>query len=224
MSGGNKTKPVARGRPAENGVSLPTRGDDLPAKQDFPRDSVGKVVPSGSNEASGRHAVETTLLQGGKTMDQKSFEISRLNLLNECLCQTIEVLARAQRIGSPTGGMGLSHTPFVPNLFGVPTMDPRAVVDYPGFSHSGYNYGGYPFGYNTPAIANWPAGYTGLPQTYVDPFNRERVGLGGLSHTSFPNTGWAISPYTAEIERQRLQALFARQQYEAMATWRPFGV
>ncbi len=212
----NKAKPTARSRPAENGVSLPTRGDDVPAKQDFPRDSVGKVVPPRSNEASGRNAVETTLLQGGSKMDQKSFEISRLNLLNECLCQTIEVLARAQRIG--TTGMGLSHSPFVPNLFGVPTMDPRSVVEYPGFNHSGYNYGNvYPFGYN--------AQYTGLPQTHVDPFLRERVGLGGLSHTSLPNTQWTISPYTAEIERQRLQALFARQQYEAMATgWRPFGI
>ena len=216
---------MARSRPAENGVPLPTRGDDLPAKQDFPRDSVGKVVPSRSNEASGCHAVESTLLQGGTTMDQKSFEINRLNLLNECLCQTIEVLARAQRIGSPTGAMGLSHTPFVPNLFGVPQMDPRAVVDYPGFSHSGYNYGGgYPFGYNPPSIANWPTGYTG-PQTYVDPFNRERVGVGGFSHTGLPNTAWTISPYAAEFERQRLQALYARQQYEAMATgWRPFGI
>jgi hypothetical protein len=159
-------------------------------------------------------------------MDQKSFEISRLNLLNECLCETIAVIARAQRIGSPVTGMGLSHSQFVPNLFGVPTMDPRSVVDYPGFSHSGYNYGnGYPFGYNAP-VAGWPAQYTGLPQTHVDPFLRERVGLGGLSHTSLPTTPWAISPYTVEIERQRLQALLARQQYEAMATgWRtPFGI
>jgi hypothetical protein len=221
-----KAKPNARSRPAENNVSLPTRGDDVPAKQDFPRDSVGKVVPPQSNEASGRHAVETTLLQGGTKMDQKSFEINRLNLLNECLCQTIEVLARAQRIGSPTGAMGLSHSPFVPNLFGVPTMDPRAAVDYPGFAHSGYNYGNaYPFGYNAAPIAGWPAQYTGAPQTHVDPFLRERVGLGGLSHTSLPNTPWAVSPYAAEIERQRIQALYARQQYEALATgWRPFGI
>lgn len=224
MSGGevNKAKPTARSRPAENAVSLPTRGDDVPAKQDFPRDSVGKVVPSRSNEASGRHTVETSLLQGGTIMD-KSFEINRLNLLNECLCQTIEVLARAQRIG--TTGMGLSHSPFVPNVFGVPAMDPR-TVEYPGFSHSAYNYANvYPFGYNAQAIAGWPTQYTGLPQTHVDPFLRERVGLGGLSHTTLPNTQWTISPYTNEIERQRLQALFARQQYEAMATgWRPFGI
>jgi hypothetical protein len=160
-------------------------------------------------------------------MDQKSFEISRLNLLNECLCETIAVLARAQRIGSPVTGMGLSHSPFVPNVFGVPTMDPRSVAEYPGFSHSGYNYGSvYPLGYNAP-ISGWPTQYTGLPQTHVDPFLRERVGFGGLSHTSVPTTPWAISPYTAEIERQRLQALFARQQYEAMAAtgWRtPFGI
>jgi hypothetical protein len=218
---------MARNRPAENGVSLPTRGDNVPAKQDFPRDSVGKVVPPRSNEASGRLAVETTLLQGGTTMDQKSFEINRLNLLNECLCETIAVLARAQRIGLPTTGMGLTHSPFVPNLFGVPTMDPRSVVEYPGFNHSGYNYGNmYPFGYNAHSIAGWPAQYTGVPQTHIDPFLRERVGVNGLSHTaSVPNTAWTISPYAAEIERQRLQALFARQQYEAMATgWRPFGV
>jgi len=159
-------------------------------------------------------------------MDQKSFEINRLNLLNECLCETIGVLARAQRIGLPTSGMGLSHSPFVPNVFGVPTMDPRAVVDYPGFNHSGYNYGTpYPFGYNAQAISGWPTAYAGQPQTFVDPFLRDRVGLGGLSHTTPPNTSWTISPYAAEIERQRLQTLLARQQYEAMATgWRPFGI
>jgi hypothetical protein len=159
-------------------------------------------------------------------MDQRSFEINRLNQLNECLCETISVLARAQRIGMPTTGMGLSHSPFVPNVFGVPTMDPRAVVDYPGFNHSGYNYGNpYGFGYNAQPISGWPTAYAGLPQTHVDPFLRERVGFGGLSHTTPQNTAWTISPYAAEIERQRIQALFAaRQQYEAMATgWRPFG-
>jgi hypothetical protein len=164
--------------------------------------------------------VESSLIQGGSTMDQKSFEIGRLNVLNECLCETIAVLARAQRIGLPATGMGLSHSQFVPNVFGVPTMDPRSMVEYPGFSHSGYNYGNvYPFGYNA-AIAGWPTA-TGLPQTFVDPFLRERV---GLSHTT--NTPWTITPYAAEIERQRLQALLARQQYEAMATgWRtPFGI
>ena len=156
-------------------------------------------------------------------MDQKSFEINRLNLLNECLCETIAVLARAQRIGLPSTAMGLNHTPFVPNFFGMPAMDPRSVVDYSGFQHSPYTYGGvYPYGYNAHSLGNWPTATTGVPQTFVDPFIRERV---GLSHTSLPNTTWTISPYTAEIERQRLQALLARQQYEAMATgWRPFGV
>jgi len=160
-------------------------------------------------------------------MDQKSFEISRLNQLNECLCETIAVLARAQRIGLPTSGMGLTHSPFVPNLFGVPAMDPRSTVDYPGFTHSAYNYGNvYPFGYNAHPVAGWPNVYNGVPQTHVDPFIRERSGLGGFSHSAMPNAAWNISPYAAEIERQRLQALYARQQYEAMATgWRtPFGV
>jgi len=156
-------------------------------------------------------------------MDHKSFEINRLNLLNECLCETIGILARAQRIGLPSTGAGLTHSPFTPNVFGVPTMDPRAMVEYPGFSHSPYNYGNvYPFGYNYNAqpVAGWPAGQTALPQTFVDPFVRERV---GFSHT--PTTPWTITPYAAEIERQRLQALLARQQYEAMATgWRPFGI
>lgn len=155
-------------------------------------------------------------------MDQKSFEINRLQLLNECLCETINALTRAQRIGSPSTGMGLSHSPFVPNYFGVPTMDARTVVEYPGFSHSPYNYGNlYPYGYNAHTIAGWTSPAT-LPQTHVDPFLRERV---GFSHTGLPNTTWPVSPYAAEIERQRLQALFARQQYEAMATgWRPFGI
>lgn len=158
-------------------------------------------------------------------MDPK-FEINRLSQLNECLCATIDILTRAQRIGLPSTGMGLTHSPFVPNLFGVPTMDPRQVVDYAGFSHSPYNYAnGYPFGYNAHAVTGWPTGQTALPQTFVDPYRvdpflRERV---GLSHT--PTTPWNVTPYAAEIERQRLQALLARQQYEAMATgWRPFGI
>ncbi|MBK9266438.1 MAG: hypothetical protein IPM54_42455 [Polyangiaceae bacterium] len=154
-------------------------------------------------------------------MDLKTNEIYRLNCLNECLCETISVLARAQRIGLPSTGMGLSHTPFVTSPFGVgvPTVDPRSVVEYPGFSHSGYDYRGmYPFGYNT--IPGWQSTPGAIPQTFVDPFNRERV---GFSHT--PTTPWQISPYAAEIERQRLQALLARQQYEAMVGgWRPFGI
>jgi len=218
----NKSKSAARSRSAENGLSLQKTTERTPAKQDFPRDSVGKVVTPGSNEASRRRDIEDSLLQGGKTMDQKSFEINRLNLLNECLCQTIEVLARAQRIGSPFTGMGLAHTPFTPNFFGVPAMDPRAAVEYPGLSHSPYNYGtGYPYGYNGHTVAGW-TGQAGVPQTHVDPFLRDRV---GFSHTGLPNTSWSISPYATEIERQRLQALIARQQYEAMAAgWRPFGI
>lgn len=152
-------------------------------------------------------------------MDQtSSFDIARLCQLNECLCATIEILTRAQRIGLPSTGVGLSHSPFTPNLFGVvPTMAPRAMVEYPGFAHSAYNYGSaYPF-YN--AVAGWPTQQTALPQTSVDPFLRERV---GFTHT--PSTPWNITPYAAEIERQRLQALFARQ-YDPMATvWRPFGI
>jgi len=213
----NKSKSAARGRRAENGASLQTRGGHAPAKQDFPRDSVGKVVPSRSNEAPGRQAIESTQSLGGSTMNHQAFELNRLNMLNECLCETIAVLARAQRIGLPATGVGLSHSPFVQNPF-VPTMDPR-TVEYPGFNHSPYNYGNvYPFGY-TQQLAGWPTNTT-IPQTFVDPFIRERV---GLSHT--PNTQWAVSPYAAEIERQRLQAYLARQQYEAMATgWRPFGI
>lgn len=152
-------------------------------------------------------------------MDQKAFEISRLCQLNECLCATIDILTRAQRIGLPSTGVGLSHSPFTPSLFGVPTMDPRNVVDYSGFSHSPYNYGNvYPFGYNAQPVAAWPT-QQALPLS-VDPFVSQRV---GFSHT--PATPWTVTPYAAEIERQRLQALLARQQYEAMATaWRPFGI
>ncbi|HMY15825.1 MAG TPA: hypothetical protein PKA58_05830 [Polyangium sp.] len=154
-------------------------------------------------------------------MDQKSFEINRLNVLNECLCETIAILARAQRIGMPSTNAGLSHTPFTPNFFGVPAMDPRSFVDYSGLSHSPYNYGGvYPY-YNAHNLAGW-TNTSALPQTHVDPFLRDRV---GFSHTGLPNTGWTFSPYAAEIERQRFQALLARQQYEAMAGgWRPFGI
>lgn len=218
----NKSKSPGRSRSAENGLSLQKLKQEASAKEDFPRDSVGKVVPSRSNEVSRRQEDKESLVEGGKTMDQKSFEINRLNLLNECLCETIAVLARAQRIGLPFAGMGLSHTPFTPNFFGVPAMDPRSSVEYPGFSHSPYNYGtGYPYGYNGQTLAGWTA-QGAVPQTHVDPFLRDRV---GFSHTGLPTTSWTISPYAAEIERQRLQALIARQQYEAMAaSWRPFGI
>lgn len=153
-------------------------------------------------------------------MDQRTYEINRLSCLNGLLCETNKILTECLRIGLPTTNMGLSHSPFVPNVFGVPQMDPR-FVDYPGFSHSGYDYrGGYPFGYNTPSISGWPTSPSTIAPTHVDPFVRERV---GFSHT--PTTPWTVSPYTAEIERQRFQALLARQQYEAMAGgWRPFGI
>lgn len=215
----SKSKSTARVRPAENGLSLQNSGEKSPAPQDFPRDSVGKVVTPRNNEVSGRHSIETALNQGGNIMDQKSFEINRLNVLNECLCETIAILARAQRIGMPSTGAGLSHTPFTPNYFGVPTVDPRTLADYSGFSHSPYNYGGvYPY-YNAHNLASW-TNPTATPQTHVDPFLRDRV---GFSHTGLPNTPWTLSPYAAEIERQRL--LLARQQYEAMANgWRPFGI
>jgi len=154
-------------------------------------------------------------------MDQKTYELNRLNCLNECLCETVSMLARAQRIGLPA--TGLAHTPFASNIFGLPTMDPRSVAEYPGFSHSGYDYRNVvPFAYGTHAIAGWPAGPSTIPQTFVDPFVRERV---GFTHTGLPTTSWTISPYAAEIERQRIQALLARQQYKAMASgWRPYGI
>jgi len=150
--------------------------------------------------------------------------ILRLTHLNDCLCQTIGILTQAQRIGLPTNGMGMFHASFVPPVFGVPTMDPRAVVDHPGFGHSGYNYGNpYPFGYTAHSVAGWPATYNGVPQTHLDPFFRERVGV--TQSTNFPNTSWnTISPLV-DYDRQRLQALYARQQYEAMAGLRsPFGI
>jgi hypothetical protein len=175
-------------------------------------------------------------------MDSKTYEINNLRVLNDYLTQTIEVLARVQRMNlSGYGPQGLTHTPFGPtNAFGVPTpqgignVDPRSI-DYTGvgLAHSPYNYPGmglshspysYPYGYPGGAF-----GFGGQPSfpTFVDPFVSQR----GLSHTGIPTgvpgavpvpgqyPGW--SPLAVEIQRQReLQAILARQQYEAM--WRPF--
>jgi hypothetical protein len=161
-------------------------------------------------------------------MDSKTYEINNLRILNDYLTQTIEVLARVQRMNlSGYGPQGLTHTPFGPtNAFGMPTpqgvgtVDPRGI-DYTGvgLTHSPYT---YPYGYPGGAF-----GFGGQPSfpTFVDPFVAQR----GLSHTGIPAgvpggvpgqyPGW--SPLAVEIQRQReLQAILARQQYEAM--WRPF--
>jgi hypothetical protein len=157
-------------------------------------------------------------------MDNKTYENTNLRILNDCLTQTIEVLARAQRLGlAAYGPQGLTHTGFGPTgVFGVPTpqgigVDPRGI-DYTGvgLSHTPY---GFPYAYPGQAF-----GFGGQPAfpAFVDPFVAQR----GLSHTGIPTgitgtlpgqtwTGW--SPLAVEIQRQReLQALLARQQYEAM--------
>jgi hypothetical protein len=148
-------------------------------------------------------------------MDPKTYEINNLRILNDYLTQTCELLARAQRINQ-TGTMGLSHSTFGPNVFGVPVqgMDPRAVdFNNIGLSHSPY---GVPYTYGQ-SLPVWPGAEVGRLPTFVDPFATQR----GLSHT--PWTGW--SPYAAaEIARQReMQSIIARLQYEA-ACLRPFGV
>ena len=147
-------------------------------------------------------------------MDPKSYEITNLRVLNDYLTQTIEVLARAHRIGLNSTGLG--HSNYGPSFFGTQGMpvDPRGV-DYStmGLSHSPY--GVYPYNFGgqqwTGQMGSWP--------TFVDPFFAQR----GLNHTT---TGqWSgLSPYAAaEIARHR--DYLARQQFETQM-WgnRPFGI
>jgi hypothetical protein len=152
-------------------------------------------------------------------MDPKTYEINNLRILNDYLTQTIEVLARAQRIGLESR-MGFSHSNFGQSPFGMPVqgmgVDPRGVdYNYNGLSHSPY--GVYPYAWGNGNPQGWQGQEGGRLPTFVDPFLAQR----GLSHTQGQWSGW--SPYAAaEIARQReLQSIYARQQYEAM--WRPFG-
>lgn len=143
-------------------------------------------------------------------MDPKTYEINRLCVLNDYLTQAINVLSCAQRIGL-NGNIGLTHTTFGPNVFGLPVqgmgVDPRSVDFNVGLAHSPY---GVPFTFG-PSIGAWPTTEPGRFPTYVDPFVAQR----GLSHSPAQWGGW--NPYTAELARQReLQAILARQQYEAM--------
>lgn len=149
-------------------------------------------------------------------MDTKSYEISRLSYLNDCLVLAIDALTRAQRVGL-NANPGLTHTPFVPSSFGVPVqgmnVDPREF----GMTHTPY----YSYPYGAQALPGWTGGQMGALQTFVDPFVAQRGAVPGLSHTGSQWTPW--SPYAAEIARQR--EIIARQQYEAM--WKassPFGI
>ena len=154
-------------------------------------------------------------------MDPKTYEINNLRILNDYLAQTIEVLARTQRIGLNRDMTGLSHSQFGQSPFGVPVqgMDPRTMDYTGGLGHSPYSAYPYPYGMQSPAWTGQQQ-VAGLP-TNIDPFYAQRSGLSHTpvtpwTQTGTPWTGW--NPYTAEIVRQRE---FARQQYEAM--WRPFG-
>jgi len=147
-------------------------------------------------------------------MDSRTYEINNLRILNDYLTQTIEVLARAQRLNCQN--QGLTHSNWgQPSVFGVPTgptVDPRQVeLGGLGLSHSPYNYT-YPNVYGWQNQTHGGIGW-GTPQTFVDPFAGQR----GLSHTGPTPTPWSNWSPIAEIARQReLQAHFARQQYEAM--------
>jgi hypothetical protein len=148
-------------------------------------------------------------------MDPRTYEINNLRTLNDYLTQTIEVLARAQRIGLNSSSMGLTHSTFVPNIFGVPVqgmgVDPRGVdFNNVGLGHSAYGVNPYACG---PSFSAWPNTEVGRFPTYVDPFLAQR----GLSHSQQVQWGGGWSPFTAELARQReLQSIIARQQYEAM--------
>ena len=159
-------------------------------------------------------------------MDPRTYEINNLRILNDYLTQTIEVLARAQRINCQN--QGLSHTTFgAQSVFGVPSVQ-QPGFELGGLSHSPYTYPSYPSPYGlhgqSPYGLHSQVPWGGTPQTFVDPFAGQR----GLSHTSaVTGTPWNTSAVTgtpwnnwspmAEIARQReLQSIFARQQYEAM--------
>lgn len=145
-------------------------------------------------------------------MDSRTYEINNLRILNDYLTQTIEVLARAQRLNCQN--QGLTHSNWGPqSAFGVPQglpVDPRQVeLGGLGLSHSPYSYPNV-YGWQNPALGQigW-----GTPQTFVDPFSAQR----GLSHSGPTQAPWNNWSPVAEIARQReLQALYARQQYEAM--------
>jgi hypothetical protein len=136
-------------------------------------------------------------------MDHRTYEINNLRILNDYLTQTIEVLARAQRLNCQN--QGLSHSSWGGQS--IPGGQPvQPGIDFGGLSHSPYTYPN-PYGLQGQIHCG------GTPQTFVDPFAAQR----GLSHTP----GVAATPYNwspaVEIARQReMQALFARQQYEAM--------
>ncbi len=165
-------------------------------------------------------------------MNNQNLDIAQLSHLNGLLIETCRILSdRCQRVGLQ--GMGGSpQATFGQPGFGVPTMggvDPRSVggdFSNPGFTHSSYYpYGVYPqYGYNTQSIAGWPG--SNVSPTHLDPFIRERVGMGGgLSHTG-GTTPWTLSPYEIAARQRDLQAQALRQQYEAMAAGfrTPFGI
>ncbi|UQA54764.1 hypothetical protein [Polyangium aurulentum] len=156
-------------------------------------------------------------------MDPRTYEINNLRILNDYLTQTIEVLARAQRINQQN--QGLSHSSFGgQSVFGVqPVQQPG--FEFGGLSHSPYTYPSYHPSYSNPYGLHSQIPWGGTPQTFVDPFVAQR----GLSHTSaVTGTPWTNTssvtgtPWTnwspvAEFARQReLQSILARQQYEAM--------
>jgi len=173
------------------------------------REERRKEVPPRGNEVPGWS--DSSLIQGGMTMG-KNYEITNLRLLNDHLTQTIEVLARAHRIG--LNSIGLGHSNVGPTVFGMQGMpvDPRGV-DYGtmGLNHSPYGVYPYSFGGQqwTSEMGTWP--------TFVDPFYTQR----GLHHT--PGQWPGLSPYAAaELARRDY---LARQHYETQM-WgnRPFGI
>ena len=104
-------------------------------------------------------------------MDAKTYEISRLSYLNDCLVAAIDVLTRAQRIGF-NQGLGLTHTSFVPTSFGLPMqgmgVDPRCVdFGSAGFTHSPY-YAAYPYACPPQQLGAWTGTQIGGVPTFTD--------------------------------------------------------
>jgi hypothetical protein len=140
-------------------------------------------------------------------MDPRTVEINNLRILNDYLNQTIEAMARAQRVGGvgQFATNGLSHSPYGVSPFGGAFgasafgVDPHAAAYNPYFSQLS------PFGVG--ASISQP--YASM----IDPFHVQR----GLQHTAQLGSPWGQWNPIAELMRQQ-------QQLQALAGYRGWGV
>ena len=140
-------------------------------------------------------------------MDHRTVEINSLRLLNDYLNQTIDLLVQGQRATAGAVGypQALNHSPFHAGI-GSMLSGFAPGIGAPSYAASA------PF---ASPFAGVPV--TSLYPTAVDPFGR------GLAHTPFAvnawqQSAWQQSPWSAaaEVARQQLSAILARQQIEAL--------